>query len=92
MWTEEGIKKFIDQHPIDTGGAMKEHQMSIEIRDDGDIYAVVHVDYWPGNKYVSRGVFSLVMEAMQRDATATQIYLNPNYVELHLYISVCDGD
>lgn len=90
MWSRENVESFLVKHPVDTGGAINEHHISITEEDDGDVYFRVNIPFWWHNHVVARTVLNLAYAASCLPNTTTFTYYDK--IVIHFFQSVCDPD
>lgn len=87
----KNLKEFLAKYPIKTDGALKEHELFIDRKDDGDIYFIVTIPFWSHNSSVVRSVINLLQEFL-RSEFIVRIYLRDNAAVVHVFVNICDPD
>ncbi len=91
--TKEEVLEFIRRNQINTGGALNKHEISIDRKDDGDDYFVLKIPFWSNNNYVIDGVLSFLNAVRKESHFIPQsMYVRYDYIEVHIFVSVCDPD
>lgn len=83
----ECVNAFLRAHPISTAGALNTHTITVENKEDGDVYTKATVPFWWMNKAVVQGVLTLALEASKHGA---KVYLRKDAIELQFIHSACD--
>lgn len=94
MWSKEDVTKFIEDHKIQTDGALATHHVEVSEKESGDEWVEVTLDYWPHNSRVVIDVLQFCMDAklLSRDSTMIYFHLFPNKVTVQFYTHWCDPD
>lgn len=91
MWTKEGIKKFIEAHPIDTGGPINDYEITTTEHEEGDEWTKVALPIWSHNVHVTISVLKFALDAMLLRED-TWVYTVPAGLEVEFYTHYCDPD
>lgn len=90
FWTNESVNSFIQDHPIDTGGASKEYSIELTEKEDGDEWIEARLSLWSSaNKVQVRSVLKFAYEASISEKV--QVYADAGEIIVQFYTHWC-GD
>jgi hypothetical protein len=90
MWSRTAVQSFLAEHPIDTGGSVSQHHITVTEEDDGDVFFCVRVPIFVGNRVVTSSVLKLGLAAC--GLPDTLVLVRTNGLIIDFFKSVCDGE
>ena len=88
---QKKIEEFVRKNPINTGGAIAKHKISITKINDGDIYYRLNIPFWSFNRYAVDSILTFLFK-LRKQFSENLILTRNGEIIVDIYESFCDPD